>query len=94
MLNAEGVGAGRDEAVDRDGVLLAGRPTIDDELVIDPDAHAVVHGGGEAVVTGSQGDVARPADGEVIVADAGIRRATPPTEVDGAIPTGHDGGAA
>ncbi len=59
------------------------RPGIDDQLVVDPDTHAVIAGGGEAIAAGGQAEVGRPAGGEVIDGNLGRRCAIAPVVVDG-----------
>ncbi len=69
VLHDDGVVARAQEDVGGDGPHLAIVPGVDDQDIVDPDAHAVVGRGREAV--GASGEVGRlcPLDGEVIGRD-------------------------
>ena len=67
-------------------------PTVDEQLIIDPEAEAVVRIGIESVAPGKNWhDLADPPDREVIWINSRIRRAEAPVEVDCGIVAAEDG---
>ncbi len=62
-------------------------PGIQEQMVVDPEAAAVIHGHREAVHPGREVQVAGPADGELVLPDARRGGAQAPVKVDaGVIP--------
>ena len=57
-------------------------PLIDEEVVIYPEANAVIGEEGEAVEGGGEVDVAFPADGEIVGGDRRVWGAAAPIEID------------
>ncbi|CUS05537.1 protein of unknown function [Candidatus Promineifilum breve] len=86
ILHADVVVAGRQGAVGGDGAHLAIVPGVDEQLVIDPHPHPIVHRGRETVGAGVEIDDAVPAGREVVVGDERrVGAAAAPIVVDGVL---------
>src|SRR5690606_2651017 len=55
--------------INRHRMLLALCPGVDHQLIINPDAHPVIHRGEKAVSAGREVDRARPTSREIITID-------------------------
>ena len=82
VLDAQLVRALREREVDTDGADAVVAPLVDQQLPVDPEPRAVVHGQEEAIRAGIEVQRARPARRKAIGRDGRRRRAEAPVEVD------------
>ncbi len=92
-LDANGVRAIVQVGVPHIGPRGIAVPLVNDQAPIDPDTHAIIDVGQEAIAAFLEHDVARPASAEPVLGHSGIRRAGAPIEIESQVVT-HEHGIA